>query len=95
LEMAVERIKAKSEYEPLALKLLPVKTTIPAFKKVTELLIEQELNSMRFRERIKKSGILIELKGITFPGRSNKSQAYSMNPEYCGQFHPRSFTKPS
>lgn len=95
LEMAIERVKAKAEYDPLALKLLPVQTTIPAFKKLTELLIGVELNSARFRDRIKKSGILIEITGISIPGRSNKSQAYSKNTEYHGQFHPRSFTKPS
>jgi 8-oxo-dGTP diphosphatase len=95
LEMALERVKSQAEYKPLALDLLPVQTTIPAFKKLVELLIDDELNSARFRDRIKKSGILTEIKGVKVSGRSNKSQAYRKNPDYDGQFHPRSFTKPS
>jgi 8-oxo-dGTP diphosphatase len=95
LEMAVQRVKSQSEYKPLALDLLSTQTTIPAFKKLTELLISAELNNTRFRDRVKKSGILIEIEGVKVSGRSNKSQAYSKNPDYYGQFHPRAFTKPS
>lgn len=95
LKVTVERVYAKAEYVPLALQLLPKFTTIPDFKFLTELLIRGELNNSRFRDRIKKSGILIEVKGKSQAGRSKRSQVYQANPKFTGDFYPRSLTKPA
>ena len=95
LEIAYERVKSKAEYVPLALQLLPELTTIPDFKFLTELLIGGELNNSRFRDRIKKSGILIEVEGKRQAARTRRSQVYQANPKYVGEFYPRSLTKPA
>jgi 8-oxo-dGTP diphosphatase len=93
LVMALERLKAKSRYLPVALSLLPKETTISDFKALTELLIDETLNNSRFRDRIKKSNVLTEIKGVQVAGVSKKSQAYRLNPNFDGDFYPKSMTK--
>jgi 8-oxo-dGTP diphosphatase len=90
LEMAMQRLRSKSEYFPVALQLLPEHFTIPDFKDLTEILIGQKLNNVRFRDRIKKSNILLELEGIKRSGVSKSFQVYCANKEYVGDFYPKS-----
>ncbi len=89
LNMAVDRLKSQAEYLPVALSLLPHETTIPEFKSLTELLIGEALNNTRFRDRIKRSGILVEVTGRKASGVTRKSQLYSKSDDFKGHFYPK------
>ncbi len=67
--------------------------TINDLKGLTEILLGHPLDSSRYRDRIKKSGILIEVEGKIKTGRNRPSQLYKYNTEFEGYFYPKSLTK--
>lgn len=94
LKDAFERIKAKAEYTPIACHLLGKQFTIKEFKDLTEYLIGEKLDNSRFRDRIKKTNILLPL-GIYKEAANRRPELYSFNENYKGYFYPKSLTKPS
>jgi 8-oxo-dGTP diphosphatase len=94
LEFAFSRIKSKSEYTSIACNMLSEKFTIKDFREITELLISEKLDNSRFRDRIKKTDILIECPNEYTKGANRPAQLYSMNKSFEGCFYPKSLTKP-
>lgn len=92
LRTAYERIKAKAEYTPLALKFLDKEFTIKQFRELTELLIGESLNNSRFRDRIEKSGLLISTGEKRQESFGAPAALFIENPNYVGNFFPRSMT---
>jgi hypothetical protein len=95
LKDAFERVKSKAEYTPLTCHLLGEHFTIKEFKELTEYLIEEKLDNSRFRDRIKKTDILIQVDGKYKKAANRPAQIYILNTKYKGLFYPKSLTKPS
>lgn len=93
LRYAYDRLKAKAEYTPLALKLLNEEFTIKEFRELTELLLGIELNNARFRDRIQQSDLLIATNKKSKESFGAPAMLYRKNPHYEGNFFPRSMTK--
>lgn len=90
LKVAYERIKAKSEYSPAALNLLPDEFTVADFLSLTETLMEQKINEKTFRTKLKKSGLLIETGRKHAASKQQRpSMLYRVNPDFSGCFYPR------
>lgn len=94
LKDAFERVKAKAEYTPLTCHLLGQSFTIKEFKELTEYLINEKLDNSRFRDRIKKTDILIPVDGEYKKAANRPAQVYRFNSNYQGFFYPKSLTKP-
>lgn len=95
LELAYKRLKASAEYTAEPVHFLPVKFTISELRELTSLLIGQNLDNSRYRDRIKKSGVLTECVGERRKSANRPPQLYTYNYEYEGFFYPKSLTKHS
>ncbi len=91
---AYKRLKFKAEYTPISCHLLGDTFTIKELRELTEQLIEEKLDNSRFRDRLKKSGMLIEVQGEFKKGANRPAQLYKLNSDYNGFFYPKSLTKP-
>ena len=95
VEMAYARLKAKAEYTALTAHLLGDSFTISEFRTLVELLIDVKLDNSRFRDRIKKSDVLIALTDQFTTGSNRPAQLYKLNENYKDYFYPVSLTKPN
>lgn len=95
LEMAYARLKAKAEYTALTAHLLGDSFTISEFKTLVEILIDRKLDNSRFRDRIKKSDVLIAQPDQFTTGSNRPAQLYKLNENYKDYFYPVSLTKPN
>lgn len=95
LKIAYERLKAKSEYTALTAHMLNNMFTIAEFKSLTELLINKNLDNSRFRDRIKKTDVLIPVPNEFKLGANRPAQLYRLNNNYKDYFYPMSLTKPN
>lgn len=95
LNVVLERLKSKAEYTNISCYLLNSKFTISELREITEYLIDEKLDNSRFRDRIRKSGIISEIEGEFKTGIQRPAQLYSINLDYNGYFYPKSLTKPS
>lgn len=95
LEMAYARLKAKAEYTALTAHLLGDSFTISEFKTLVEILIGRKLDNSRFRDRIKKSDVLIAQPDQFTTGSNRPAQLYKLNEDYKDYFYPVSLTKPN
>jgi hypothetical protein len=94
LELAYKRLKSKAEYTALTAHMLGESFTISEFRNLIELLIEEELDNSRFRDRLKKSDVLIPLPDQFKLGSNRPAQLYKLNEDYTDYFYPKSLTKP-
>lgn len=95
VEMAYARLKAKAEYTALTAHLLGDAFTISEFRTLVELLIDRKLDNSRFRDRIKKSDVLIAQTDQFTTGSNRPAQLYKLNENYKDYFYPVSLTKPN
>lgn len=95
IEMAYARLKAKAEYTALTAHLLGDAFTISEFKTLVEILIDRKLDNSRFRDRIKKSDVLIAHTDQFTTGSNRPAQLYKLNEDYKDYFYPVSLTKPN
>jgi len=93
LNLAYQRLLNSAEYTTAPVLFLDEKFTISELRILTELLIEQKIDNSRFRDRIKKSGILTEVLGEEKKGANRPAQLYTLNEEHDGYFYPKSLTK--
>ena len=97
LEMAYSRLKAKADYSPVILKLLPDSFTIATIKGLIEFLVGEPINDSRFRDRVRKRNLIIPvklngkiLKGAPGGAGGQPPIIYTLNKEFAGSFFPRS-----
>lgn len=95
LKIAISRLKAKAEYTPLSAHFLDEKFTINEFKNVIEILMDRKLDNSRFRDRLKKTDVLVTLVDEFKTGPNRPAQLYKINDNYKDFFYPMSLTKPS
>jgi len=96
LVSAVNQVKDWAKYNTHSLRLLPDMFTISEFRDITEYLLGAKLNNSRFRDRVSKTDeIIIPVEGEFKTGSNRPAQLYRYNPDYKGDFYPRSLTKPS
>lgn len=95
VEMAYARLKAKAEYTALTAHLLGDAFTISEFRTLVEILIDRKLDNSRFRDRIKKSDVLIAQTDQFTTGSNRPAQLYKLNENYKDYFYPVSLTKPN
>lgn len=95
VEMAYTRLKAKAEYTALTAHLLGDAFTISEFRTLVEILIDRKLDNSRFRDRIKKSDVLIAHLDQFTTGSNRPAQLYKLNEDYKDYFYPVSLTKPN
>lgn len=95
LNIAYKRLKAKAEYTPLTAHLLEENFTINEFRTLVELLIDKKLDNSRFRDRIKKTDVLIPVENHFKTGSNRPAQFYKLNEDYKDFFYPVSLTKPN
>lgn len=94
LEMALQRLNSKAEYTNISTYLLNKNFTIKELREVTEYMIDEKLDNSRFRDRIKKTDIIIEVEGEFQTGVQRPAQLYRRNDDFKGYFYPKSLTKP-
>lgn len=94
LEMALQRLNSKAEYTNISTYLLNKNFTIKELREVTEYLIDEKLDNSRFRDRIKKTDIILEVEGEFQTGVQRPAQLYCRNDKFKGYFYPKSLTKP-
>lgn len=94
LEMALQRLNSKAEYTNISTYLLNKQFTITELREVTEYLMDVKLDNSRFRDRIKKTDIILEVEGQFQKGVQRPAQLYSRNDNFKGCFYPKSLTKP-
>lgn len=95
LVMAYQRLKSKAEYTPLSALLLEDLFTINQFREIIEYLIDKKLDNSRFRDRVKKTDVLIQADNQFKTGPNRPAQLYGLNEEYKDFFYPMSLTKPN
>lgn len=95
LVLAYQRLKAKAEYTPLSALLLEDNFTISQFRELVEYLIDKKLDNSRFRDRVKKTDVLIQVNEQFKTGANRPAQLYRLNKEYKDFFYPMSLTKPN
>lgn len=93
LELAYKRLLASAEYTTDPILFLDKKFTINELRVLTEFLIKKPIDNSRFRDRIKKSGILIETNEKQLSGSNRPSQLFILNENLDGYFYPKSLTK--
>lgn len=93
LQLAFDRMLSSAEYTTAPVLFLDEKFTINQLRILTEILIDQKIDNSRFRDRIKKSEVLVEINGEEKKGANRPAQLYSLNPEHKGCFYPKSLTK--
>lgn len=64
LSVAITRLKGKVRYEPIGLKLLPLKFSLSQLQKLYETILGQKLDKRNFRRKILQMNLLIELDEI-------------------------------
>ncbi|MGD1524622.1 NUDIX hydrolase [Vibrio owensii] len=90
LECAYERIKAKADYSPVALNLLPDEFTINDFLLLTQTLMGRTINEKTFRTKLQKSELLISTGRKHAASKQQRpSMLYRINPDFEGCFYPR------
>lgn len=94
LEMALQRLTSKAEYTNVCTYLLNSHFTIKELREVTQYLIDEKLDNSRFRDRIKKTDIILEVEGQFKTGVQRPAQLYRRNDDFKGYFYPKSLTKP-
>ncbi len=95
LELAYKRLKSKAEYTALTAHMLGESFTIAEFKTLVEILIDTKLDNSRFRDRLKKTDVLIPLNEQFKLGANRPAQLYKLNEDYTDYFYPISLTKPN
>lgn len=93
LKLAYEKLLNSAEYTITPLFLLDEDFTITEMRNLTEILLGEKLDNSRFRDRIKKSGVLIESENKIGKVSNRPAQLYKINPSYKGCFYPKSVTK--
>ena len=89
LEKAYKKVLSLAEYTVLPISFLSEKFTITELRSLTEILIDQKIDNARFRDRIKKSGILVEVDGEWRKGANRPAQLFVINKDYEGNFYPK------
>lgn len=95
LALAYQRLKSKAEYTALTAHLLGYSFTITQFRTLIEHLIDEPLDNSRFRDRIKKSDVLIALVDEFQKSAGRSAQLFRLNEDYKDYFYPKSLTKPT
>lgn len=64
VEIALKRLKAKLQYEPIGFELLPKKFTMSQLQMLYEIVLERTLDRRNFRKKMLSMGLLIDLHAV-------------------------------
>lgn len=87
IEYAIERLRERLEYSPVAFQLLPKRFTLTQLQKTYEMILGKEIDKRNFRKKMLASEILTELEEMTKEGSKRPARLYSFNQEYIATNH--------
>ncbi len=82
IEHALDRLRDRLEYTPVAFQLLPKKFTLTELQKTYELILNKSLDKRNFRKKMVSLGILKESDEFTKISSKRPARLYSFNSEY-------------
>ncbi len=87
IKYAIERLRERLEYSPVAFQLLPDRFTLTQLQKTYEMIMDKEIDKRNFRKKLLSSGILTELEEMTKEGSKRPARLYSFNKSYIEENH--------
>ncbi|MBM3462186.1 MAG: NUDIX hydrolase [Armatimonadetes bacterium] len=84
VDYALDRIRNKIMYVPIAFQLLPDKFTLTELQQVYEVILNTPLDKRNFRKKILSSGLLKETREIRQEGRHRPAALYKFVPAESG-----------
>lgn len=91
---ALELLKFRAGHTNIAINFLPKKFTVTELRIITENLLSETLNNSRFRDRLEKAELLKVIPGEKIiEGKGKPAKLFQLNPEFKGNFYPKSLTK--
>ncbi|WKB52494.1 NUDIX hydrolase [Eleftheria terrae] len=83
IEVALSRVRSKSQYSSLPVYLCPERFTLPQLQSVYEAVLGEPINKVSFRRKVEELGMVEALAGEMEQGRANRpAQLYRLRPEY-------------
>lgn len=83
VELAVARLRAKSQYSSLPVYLCGERFTLPQLQAVYEAVLGEPINKVSFRRKMEELGMLEPIEGELESGRANRpAQLYRLKPAY-------------
>jgi len=64
LDVALERLRGKLEYQPIGFELLPKNFALSQLQHLYEVVLERELDKRNFRKKVLATGLLVETKEV-------------------------------
>jgi len=91
LHDAIQRLRSKVEYTPIAACLLPKEFTLPQLKRTYEILLQESIQNKSFRRRIEDSDVIVPTGKVDDQAKGRKPQLYKYKPgKELTLFFPRS-----
>lgn len=84
LECALQRIRNKIMYVPIAFQLLPEKFTLTELQQAYEVILNTTLDKRNFRKKILSSNVLRETREVRQEGRHRPAALYGFVPQEAG-----------
>lgn len=81
IEMAISRLRAKIQHEPIGFELLPKKFTLRELQSLYEIILNKKIDKRNFRKKILGFGFLDQLKEKEIDVRHRAAGYYSFNPK--------------
>lgn len=86
IDLAVSRVRSKSQYSSLPVHLCAVPFTLPQLQAVYEAVLGEPLNKVSFRRKMDELGVLEPIEGAREAGRANRpAQLYRVRPEFVSR----------
>jgi 8-oxo-dGTP diphosphatase len=83
IELAVSRLRSKSQYSSLPVYLCGERMTLPQLQAVYETVLGEPINKVSFRRKMDELGMLKPVEGAQETGAAHRpAQVYELRPEY-------------
>jgi ADP-ribose pyrophosphatase YjhB (NUDIX family) len=80
LQYALDRLRGKLQYMPIAFNLLPEQFTLRELQRVYEIILDRKLDKRNFRKKILSTGILEDTGAKKMEGTHRPARLYRFNP---------------
>lgn len=91
IKYAIERLRERLEYTPVAFQLLPKRFTLTQLQKTYEMILGKEIDKRNFRKKMLSSELLTELEEMTKEGSKRPARLYSFNKAYIEKNHLKQY----
>jgi 8-oxo-dGTP diphosphatase len=91
LSMALARLKAKVQYQPIGFELLPPEFTLSQLQHLYEAILEMDLDKRNFRKKVLGFELLVPLKEMFQAGRHRPAQLFRFDDRRYEQLRKKGF----